>query len=174
MRSIRKKKLSEMIRVDHAGEFGAQRIYSGQIKFTKDKKLKKVLEKIATQEKVHLEYFEKFMIEKQVRPTIMHSFWNMAGFSLGAITAMLGKNYVMACTDAVETVIVDHYRKQLEEINKFDEKEIKKKLEKFLEEESEHQKAGNDNIDSEDLKIKIFKIFVKKGTDIAIKISQKI
>ena len=77
-------------------------------------------------------------------------------------------------TDAVETVIVDHYRKQLEEINKFDEKEIKKKLEKFLEEESEHQKAGNDNIDSEDLKIKIFKIFVKKGTDIAIKISQKI
>tara|TARA_X000000950_G_scaffold264100_1_gene336986 strand:- start:267 stop:785 length:519 start_codon:yes stop_codon:yes gene_type:complete len=168
------KVLDEIIRVNHAGEFGAQRIYSGQIKFTKDKKLKKTLQEIANQEEVHLKFFEEMMIQKRVRPTLMYPIWDIAGFSLGAITSVLGKDYVMACTEAVESVIVDHYRNQLDKISNLDEEKLKKNIEKFLKEEDGHREFGSENIENEDIKLTVFKNIIENITSLAIKVSQKI
>tara|TARA_A100001015_G_scaffold287001_1_gene356324 strand:+ start:720 stop:1190 length:471 start_codon:yes stop_codon:yes gene_type:complete len=151
------KKLEKIIRVDHAGEFGAQQIYSGQIQFTRDPKLKKILQKMADEEKEHLEYFEDLILKKRVRPTLMHPLWSLGGFSLGVITALLGKNYVMACTESVETVIVEHYKKQIQEIEGSDNKELKKKIEKFLKDEAKHKETGLKNLQNKSLKLKIFR-----------------
>ena len=170
--SLKKKKiLDEIIRVNHAGEFGAQQIYAGQIKFTKEPKLKKPLRQIAKDEDEHLSYFEDLMIEKRVRPTLMSPLWKLGGFSLGAFTAILGKDYVMACTEAVETIIVDHYKSQIGQIEEI---EIQKKIEKFLNDEAGHQLTGMNQIKNNDFKLKVFKKFIKVITKIAIKVSKKI
>ena len=170
--SLKKKKiLDEIIRVNHAGEFGAQQIYAGQIKFTKEPELKKTLNKIAEEEDEHLSYFEDLMIEKRVRPTLMSPLWKLGGFSLGAFTAILGKDYVMACTEAVETIIVDHYKSQIGQIEEI---EIQKKIEKFLNDEAGHQLTGMNQIKNNDFKLKVFKKFIKVITKIAIKVSKKI
>ena len=166
-----KKKMNEIIRVDHAGEYGAQQIYAGQIKFTKEQELKETLQQIAKDEDEHLSYFESLMIEKRVRPTLMTPLWKLGGFYLGAFTAILGKDYVMACTEAVEKVIVDHYKNQIDQIYEVD---IKEKLEKFLNDEAEHQITGMSQIKNNDLKLKAFKKFIEAITKIAIKVSQKI
>ena len=167
-------RLREIIRVDHAGEYGAQQIYSGQIKFTKDTKFKSLLEHLADEEKEHFEYFEKLMIKKRVRPSLLQPVWRFGGFSLGAITAVLGRDFVMACTEAVESVIVDHYRDQLKELDKSKETELKKKISKFLSDEDEHKETGASNISNNTLKLRLFKLFVRKITQTAIKVSEKV
>ena len=174
MKLKKDKILDEIIRVNHAGEFGAQRICSGQIKFTDDKNLKKTLKEIAEQEEVHLKFFEEMIVEKRVRPTLLHPVWDLAGFSLGAITGLMGKDYVMACTEAVESVIVKHYRNQLKKIENMDEKKLKKNIEKFLKEEDEHRELGNENIENENLRVIIFKNVIENLTKLAIKVSEKI
>lgn len=166
--------IKELIRVDHAGEYGAQIIYSGQIRFTKDKELKKLLQKLANEEQKHLDYFSEQSLKRRVRPSLLQPLWKIGGFSLGAITAILGKDYVMATTDAVESVIVEHYKDQLKILDNFDEEELKKKIQEFLNDESEHQHTGEENIVDNNEKIKALKIFVKGITRIAIKISEKI
>ena len=170
---MKNKKIEEIIRVDHAGEFGAQQIYAGQIKYTKEPKLKKVLMKLAKEEETHLEYFEKTMLSKRVRPTIFHPLWKLGGFSFGAITALMGKDYVMASTEAVESVIVEHYKEQLKEVEGTKEKELESKIKKFLQDESKHKDTGKLNIANNTYKLKIFKTIVKKFTKGAIKISEK-
>ena len=169
-----KKRLDQIIRVDHAGEFGAQQIYSGQIKFTKDKNLKKILEKMADEEEEHLKYFESVMLEKRIRPTILGGIWKIGGFSLGALTALLGKNYVMACTEAVEEIIVKHYEKQLHEIPSSEEKEIRKKIKKFLADEDKHKETGASGISSNDIQLNVFKFLIKGLTKTAIRLAEKI
>ena len=169
-----KKRLDEIVRVDHAGEYGAQQIYSGQIKFTADKNLKELLQKMANEEEEHLKYFESVMLEKRIRPTFLGGVWKIGGFSLGALTALLGKNYVMACTEAVEDTIVKHYEKQLNEIPKSEEKEIRKKIKKFLEDEDQHKKTGASGISSNDIKLNVFKFLIKGLTKTAIRLSEKI
>ena len=170
----KKKILDEILRVNHAGEFGAQQIYSGQIKFTKNPDLKRTLYKIAEEENEHLEYFEKMLLEKRCRPTLMHPFWKIGGFSLGAITAILGKDYVMACTESVEKIIVEHYKSQISEIEKIDEKAIQKNIQKFLEDEAKPQETGRSFIKGNSLKLKAFKKFIEIITKSAIRISEKI
>ena len=167
-------RLREIIRVDHAGEYGAQQIYSGQIKFTKDTKFKSLLEHLADEEKEHFEYFEKLMIKKRVRPSLLQPVWRFGGFSLGAITAVMGRDFVMACTEAVESVIVDHYSDQLKELDKSKETELKKKISKFLADEDEHKETGASNISNNTLKLRLFKLFVRKITQTAIKVSEKV
>tara|TARA_B100000989_G_scaffold278175_1_gene239712 strand:- start:321 stop:839 length:519 start_codon:yes stop_codon:yes gene_type:complete len=169
-----KKRLDEIIRVDHAGEYGAQQIYSGQIKFTKDKNLRKILEKMAKEEHEHLKYFESVMLKKRIRPTLLGGVWKVGGFSLGALTALLGKNYVMACTEAVEDVIVKHYENQLNEIPNSEEKEIRKKIKKFVADEDEHRETGASGINSNDVKLNVFKFLIKGLTKTAIRLSEKI
>ena len=170
-----KKKLEEIIRVNHAGELGAQDIYNSQIKFSKDSKLKKELEKISREEKVHYDYFEEQILKKRVRPTLMSPAWKIGSLILGAVTSRLGSNYVYACTEAVEEVIVEHYQEQIKylEKNKIDDA-LKKKIKKFCEEEDKHRASADQSIKKNSLGLTIFKNFTRNATKLAIKISEKI
>ena len=105
--------LEEIIRVNHAGEYGATRIYDGQISiFGKNSKIGKTIQHMADQEEEHIEKFNELILEHRIRPTALLPLWNIAGYTLGATTAMMGEKVAMACTVAVEKVIGEHYRKQ--------------------------------------------------------------
>lgn len=106
------KKMEAMIRVDHAGEYGAMRIYAGQRAFTRDAATRALIEHMAEQEQVHLDGFNRLIVERRVRPTALLPLWHVGGFALGAVTAWLGPKAAMACTEAVETVIDAHYAEQ--------------------------------------------------------------
>lgn len=107
-----------MIRVDQSGEVGAYYIYKGQIAVLgDDPKLRPLLEMMWDQEKHHLELFSDLVGEHRVRPSLLRPLWEVAGFAVGAGTALLGKEAAMACTEAVETVIGDHYNEQLRELH---------------------------------------------------------
>ena len=169
-----KKAIDEIIRVNHAGEYGAQKIYNSQIRFSVNKNLKNKLKKIAKDEKRHFDYFEKKMIENRTRPTVMSPIWDLGGTVLGAITAKLGEKYVDACTEAVEQEIVEHYKTQINFLKK---KKIKgdllNKIKKFCDEEDEHRKNAQSNINQNGLGVNYFKRFTKNLTKLAIKISKK-
>ncbi len=120
--------LEEIIRVDHAGEYGATRIYDGQIAiFGKNSKIGKTIKHMADQEQEHIDKFNELILEHRVRPTVLLPIWNLAGFALGASTALLGEKAAMACTVAVEKVIGEHYQEQLDLLED-DHKDLKKKL----------------------------------------------
>ena len=117
--------LEEIIRVDHAGEYGAIRIYDGQIAvFGKNSKIGKTIQHMAEQEQEHVETFEKLIVQHRVRPTALLPLWNIAGFALGASTALMGEKAAMACTVAVEKVIGNHYKEQVSFLAK-DQKKLK-------------------------------------------------
>ena len=170
-----KKKLEEIIRVNHAGELGAQNIYNSQIKFCRDNKLKKKLEKISQEEKVHYDFFEDQILKKRVRPTIMSPAWKVGSFFLGAITSRLGLNYVHACTEAVEEVIVKHYENQIKYLEKkrIDEN-LKKKIIEFCKDEDKHRKNADQSIRNDDFRLRLFKSVTRNITKLAIKISKKV
>ena len=170
-----KKKLEEIIRVNHAGELGAQNIYNSQIKFCRDNKLKKKLEKISQEEKVHYDFFEDQILKKRVRPTIMSPAWKVGSFFLGAITSRLGSNYVHACTEAVEEVIVKHYENQIKYLEKkrIDEN-LKKKISEFCKDEDKHRKNADQSIRNDDFRLRLFKSVTRNITKLAIKISKKV
>ena len=118
--------LEEIVRVDHAGEYGATRIYDGQIAvFGKNSKIGKTIQHMADQEQEHIDKFNELIIEHRVRPTALLPLWNLAGFALGASTALLGEKAAMACTVAVEKVIGEHYQEQLDLLED-DHKDLKK------------------------------------------------
>ncbi|KAI9317257.1 ubiquinone biosynthesis protein Coq7 [Dichotomocladium elegans] len=136
--------LDPMIRVDQSGEVGAYYIYMGQIAVLgRDKKLRPILQEMWDQEKHHLESFDRLVGEMRVRPSLLRPLWNIAGFAVGAGTALMGKEAAMACTEAVETVIGNHYEDQLRTIVKMAEanpdlKELGKTIAKFRDDELEH------------------------------------
>jgi 3-demethoxyubiquinol 3-hydroxylase len=133
--------LEHMIRVDHAGEYGAQRIYAGQLAILGDTDIGEEIRHMAAQEDVHLAAFEKLVVQERVRPTALQPIWHIAGFALGAVTAAMGKEAAMACTVAVEEVIVEHYEKQLKTLKKT-RPDIAKLVQKFKDEEDEHRAIG--------------------------------
>src|SRR5687767_4464402 len=133
--------IDRIIRVDHAGEFGARRIYEGQLAILRGKPEAQAIEHMYAQELEHLKAFEKLMVERRVRPSALHPLWNVAGFALGAATALMGPKAAMACTVAVEEVIDQHYRAQSEKLGD-DEAPLKAKIEKFRREELEHREIG--------------------------------
>ena len=115
--SLNKQLLDEIIRVDHAGEYGATKIYSGQLAvFGKNSPIGKTIQQMANQEQKHINTFDRLIVKKRVRPTVLMPLWNLAGFALGVTTAMMGKKAAMACTVAVEDVIGKHYEKQAKEL----------------------------------------------------------
>ena len=175
MEDFLKNKIKEIIRVNHAGEFGAQKIYNAQIKYSNDKKLKEELKKIAEEELVHLNYFEEEMISSRSRQTIMRPIWHLGGTLLGGLTSLMGEKYVHACTEAVEEVIVEHYRDQIDFLEKNQvNKSLKLKIKKFCDEEDNHKKYAESKLDSQDTGVKIFKQFTRGLTKVAIRISKKI
>jgi len=132
--------LVSIIRVNHAGEYGARRIYKGQLAvLKKHKKIQEMYE----QELEHLQYFETQIAKHRIRPTIMQPLWHVFGWTLGAVTAALGEKAAMACTVAVEEVIGEHYTSQLDVIQKYsDQKPLYVKIAKFRDDELEHRDTG--------------------------------
>ncbi|MBT3792008.1 MAG: demethoxyubiquinone hydroxylase family protein [Rhodospirillales bacterium] len=114
----KKTKIDRMIRVDQAGEYGAARIYAGQLAVLKNTDAAPVIEEMADKEREHLEKFDHLMNARHVRPTLLGPIWHVAGFALGAATAMMGKKAAMACPEAVEEVIEDHYQAQSDALSK--------------------------------------------------------
>jgi len=166
--------LDEIIRVDHAGEYGATRIYDGQIAvFGKNSKIGKTIQHMADQEQEHIEKFNELIIEKRVRPTALLPLWNVAGFALGAGTALIGEKAAMACTVAVEKVIGEHYREQ-QELLEDDEKELRKTIAKFEKDELEHHNIGIEHGAENAPGYKVMTKVIEIGCKTAIAISKKI
>lgn len=115
---IKKSIVDEMLRVDHAGEFGAQRIYLGQIKSIKVPETKSEIEKMLIQEQKHLDYFTEKLDEYRVRPTVLMPVWNVIGYMVGFISAKLGPKAAMIVTESVEDVIEQHYADQIDLLEK--------------------------------------------------------
>jgi len=126
-----------MIRVNHAGEYGAKRIYAGQLAVLGKTKAAAVIREMAQQEQEHLDAFSTIMTKRHVRPTVLMPLWHIAGFAMGAATALLGEKAAMACTVAVESVIDEHYAKQEEELGAND-TELKSMVTQFRADEKEH------------------------------------
>tara|TARA_B100000029_G_C17544000_1_gene947776 strand:+ start:1110 stop:1643 length:534 start_codon:yes stop_codon:yes gene_type:complete len=177
MEKTNKKILEEIIRVDHAGERGAIKIYEGQLLALKtikqDNILKDEIEKMKEHEKEHLEYFEKEIQKRNITPTYFLPLWDVMGVALGFGTAMLGKKAAMLCTASVEEVIEDHYKKQLESLEE-DEKDLKTKIKKFRDDEVHHKNIAYDNGASKDGLYSLMDKVIRTGSKIAITISKKI
>jgi ubiquinone biosynthesis monooxygenase Coq7 len=133
--------IEQMIRVNHAGEYGAIRIYKGQIAALKNSAHQDILRHMYDQEKAHLKMFEELIIERKVRPTALSPLWHVAGYLLGYATGLMGEKAAMACTVAVEEVIDEHYKEQ-ENCLKSDEKKLKKVIQKCRADEQDHRDIG--------------------------------
>ncbi len=169
-----RKILEEIIRVDHAGEYGATRIYEGQIAiFGKNSKIGKTIQHMADQEQEHIEKFQELILSERVRPTALMPLWSIAGYALGAGTAIMGEKAAMACTVAVEKVIGEHYEEQID-LLKEDQKKLKRTIKKFAADELEHHDIGIAH-DAEDAPgYKILTKVIELGCKTAIAISKKI
>lgn len=131
-----------MIRVDQAGEYGATRIYAGQLAVLGDRSpAARAIARMAAQERRHLDRFDAMIAERRVRPTLLQPLWNRAGHALGAITALIGPEAAMACTVAVETEIDNHYGEQLDALGD-DDPELAATIAEFRAEEVEHRDAA--------------------------------
>ena len=169
-----KKKIEEILRVNHAGEYGAQIIYNSQIRFSKNNLLKKELKRISSEEKVHLEYFEQQILLSRARPTIMQPLWKVGGTALGFVSSVLGEKYVHACTEAIESTIVDHYQEQVEYLKKKNVRsDLRKNIIKFCNEENQHKLRSQKKNDNQKGTF-FFKLITKNITKLAIKISKKL
>jgi len=177
MEKTNKKTLEEIIRVDHAGERGAIKIYEGQLlalnTIKQDEDLKDKIEEMKKHEKEHLEYFEKEIQKRKIKPTYFLPLWDLMGVTLGFGTALLGKKAAMLCTASIEEVIEDHYKNQLKKLGE-DEKDLKTKIEKFKNDEVHHKniayEAGATNKGIYSIMDKV----VRTSSKIAIAISEKI
>ena len=165
--------VDSMIRVNHAGEFGAKRIYAGQISVLGNTDIGDTLKHMEEQEIEHYNYFDDQIVRRGIRPTILSPIWNIAGFALGAGTAMLGKEAAMACTVAVEEAIDEHYQEQIEKLDD-SEKELKEKIIKFREEELEHRDIGYENDAKLAPAYSLLYNAVRVGSKIAIGLSKRI
>ena len=177
MKKTNKKTLEEIIRVDHAGERGAIKIYEGQLLALKtlkqDESLKDKIEKMKEQEKEHLEYFEKEIQKRNIKPTYLLPLWDIMGVTLGFGTALLGKKAAMLCTASVEEVIEDHYQNQLKKLGN-DEMELKAKIEKFMGDEVDHKNMAYEAGATNKGMYSIMDQVIRVGSRIAISISEKI
>ncbi|XP_068178193.1 5-demethoxyubiquinone hydroxylase, mitochondrial isoform X2 [Antennarius striatus] len=143
--SEEKEMLDRILRVDHAGEYGANRIYAGQMAVLGRSRTGPLIQEMWDQEKKHLEKFNEILAENRVRPTALLPLWNIAGFVLGASTALLGKEGAMACTVAVEESISEHYNSQIRALMEKDPErytELLQIIKEFRDDELEHHDTG--------------------------------
>ncbi|WP_270938593.1 demethoxyubiquinone hydroxylase family protein [Falsiroseomonas oryzae] len=165
--------VARTIRVDHAGEYGAKRIYQGQLAVLGRTKHGPVLRHMQAQEQVHLDYFSQAIARRRVRPTALLPLWHVAGFVLGAGTALLGSRAAMACTVAVEEAIDEHYRAQAEALGE-DEAELRGTIERFRAEELEHRDIGLENEAELAPAYRLLSAAIKAGCKVAIKVSERV
>ena len=177
MKKTNKNTVEEFIRVDHAGERGAIKIYEGQLlalnTFVKNDDLKKKIEKMKIHEKEHCDYFENEIVKRNIKPTKFLPLWDLLGVGLGFGSTILGKKAAMLCTASVEEVIDEHYSNQIKQLQK-DEKTLKEKIIKFREDELHHKDiAYNEGATKKGL-YSILDKLIKTGSKIAINISEKV
>ena len=177
MKKTNKNKIEEFIRVDHAGERGAIKIYEGQLlalnTFVKDENLKKTIEKMKNHEKEHLDFFNKEIKKRNIKPTKLLPLWDLLGVGLGFGSAIIGKKATMLCTASVEEVIDEHYQNQINELDS-DEKVLKEKIKKFRDDELRHKDIAYEQGASKKGLYAILDKIIKTGSKIAINISEKI
>jgi 3-demethoxyubiquinol 3-hydroxylase len=166
--------LHEVIRVDHAGEYGAKRIYSGQLSSTKLENDYKIIEEMREQELVHLKFFEDQIKAKKIRPTALMPIWHGGGFILGKISALLGTKYSMICTDSVENVIESHYEEQISSLDSLSYKDLKNSIQGFKDDESHHKEIAQNYIGQMGVKDNAFYALVKYICKVAIAVSKKL
>lgn len=141
-----KERVERMIRVNHAGEYGAKRIYAGQLAVLGNSPSAPVIREMEEQEQKHLDVFTDMVASRRVRPTALMPIWHMAGYALGAATALMGEKAAMACTMAVESVIDEHYASQEKELSQMEEKELQATVSQFREEEKEHHDIAQEHM----------------------------
>ena len=177
MKKTNKNKVEEFIRVDHAGERGAIKIYEGQLlalnTIVKNDELKKKIEEMQVHEKEHCDYFENEIKKRNIKPTKLLPLWDLIGVGLGFGSTILGKKAAMMCTASVEEVIDKHYLKQINQLDS-DENKLKEKIKKFREDEMHHKNtAYEEGATKKGIYFFLDKV-IKTGSKIAIRISEKI
>ena len=177
MQKTNKKKLEEFIRVDHAGERGAIKIYEGQLlalnTIYKDNQLKETIEEMREHEREHCDYFENEIKKREIKPTKFLPLWDLLGVGLGFGSTLLGKKAAMLCTASVEEVIDKHYLNQINQLGP-EEKELKNKITKFRQDELDHKDIAYDNGATKKGLFGVLDKIIKTSSRIAITISEKI
>tara|TARA_B100001250_G_scaffold332100_1_gene297408 strand:+ start:1178 stop:1711 length:534 start_codon:yes stop_codon:yes gene_type:complete len=177
MKKTNPKKIEEFIRVDHAGERGAIKIYEGQLlalkTICKDSNLEKIIEKMKIHEKEHSEFFENEIKKRNIKPTKLLPLWDLLGVSLGFGSTIFGKKAAMLCTASVEEVIDEHYQNQINQLGS-DEKELKDKIIKFRLDELHHKDIAYEKGATKEGLYSVLDKIIKTGSKIAITISEKI
>ena len=172
-----KTRIEEFIRVDHAGERGAVKIYEGQLlalnTLVKNENLKKTIEEMKVHEMEHCQFFENEIKKRNIKPTKFLPLWDLLGVGLGFGSTILGKKAAMLCTASVEEVIDKHYLDQINQLGA-EEKELKKKITKFREDELHHKDIAYEEGASKKGLYSIMDKIIKTGSKIAINISEKI
>tara|TARA_Y100000996_G_scaffold414483_1_gene405508 strand:- start:1446 stop:1976 length:531 start_codon:yes stop_codon:yes gene_type:complete len=172
-----KNKVIEFIRVDHAGERGAVKIYEGQLlalnTLIKDESLKKTIEEMKIHEKEHCEFFENEIKKRDIEPTKLLPLWDLLGVGLGFGSTLLGKKAAMLCTASVEEVIDKHYQNQIDQLGQ-DEKKLKEKIIKFRKDELHHKEIAYKKGATKRGFYSIMDKIIKTGSKLAINISEKI
>lgn len=166
-------RIARMIRVDHAGEYGAKRIYEGQLAILGRGPKGDIIRHMAEQEQAHLEAFEALVTERGVRPTALQPLWHVAGFALGAATALMGPRAAMACTVAVEEVIDEHYAEQAEALGA-EEPALKATIDRFRAEELEHRDIGLAHEAEQAPAYRLLSAAIKAGSRLAIRVAERI
>jgi len=171
-------KVKSMLRVDHAGEYGAVQIYRGQRavfgKLPHKQRLAELLEDMEQGEHKHLEAFDRLLVEREASPTALAPLWNIAGFALGAGTALMGEKAAMACTSAVESVIEKHYQEQVDELEGQGEDELRATFAEFREDELEHHDTAIAEGAEDAPGYGLLKSVITAGCHLAIKVSEKV
>jgi 3-demethoxyubiquinol 3-hydroxylase len=165
--------IARILRVDHAGEHGAVRIYEGQLAVLGDTPAGAVIRRMAAQEQRHLAAFDRLLPERQVRPTALSPLWHVAGFALGAATALMGERAAMACTVAVEEVIDEHYAAQSVQLGA-EEPALKTLIDDFRRDEIEHRDEGLAHGAEETPGYEVLRAAIKTGSRLAIWLSTRV
>ncbi len=165
---------ASMLRVDQAGEYGATRIYAGQLAVLRaNAPESKLIARMAAQEDLHLSRFNELVAERRVRPTALQPLWNVAGFALGAATALISEKAALACTDAVETEIDRHYSAQLAELGDRD-PELSADIAEFRAEELEHRDTAREAGAAQAIGYPLLTAAIRAGCKVAIALSKRL
>ena len=171
-------RLAEILRVDHAGEYGAVRIYEGQLAVLKNRpgadRSVDIIERMVAQEREHLDRFNGLINDHRVRPTALTPIWHVAGFALGAATALMGEKAAMACTAAVEEVIDEHYAEQTEALKTLGEKDLCQTIEQYRADEIAHKETALAEGAEEAPAYPVLSEAIKAACRVAIAVSEKV
>ncbi len=165
--------IERIVRVDHAGEYGAARIYEGQLSVMSNGPKGDLIRHMKAQEQHHLDTFQGMISTRRVRPTLLLPIWHLAGYALGAVTARMGDRAAMACTVAVETAIDEHYAQQAAALGD-DEAPLRATIERFRAEEEEHKEIGLEHEAEQAIGYRLMSAVIKAGCKVAIAVSERV